>query len=576
MKKQRRKKDVQEPAFGISAPGAWWIPAGVFALTLACFLPALKAGLVWDDAASIAINPNIRNFGWRELRWMFSTFYLGPYQPLTWLSFAVDYAAWGLKPLGYHLTNILLHSANAVLFYKIGLELLPRAGITLKSTPVYAAWAALAFSIHPLRVESVAWITERRDVLSGFFYLGSILLYIRGRIRWSLAAFVLGLGSKAIALGFPLALTVLDAYPLDRLPQQLKDWLKPQYRSVWREKILFWLVSIAAAAAAYRGQLSAKAFELHALEIGILERFSQAAYGLVFYLRKTLFPWDLLPLYERPAVIDPFSGPFLAGTLSIIVISVVLIVQRKRWPAAAAGAICYAALLAPVLGLVPFGRQMTADRYSYLTCLPWPLLAAGFLNQAKSRWAAAALLAALGALTWRQTGHWKDEASLWSHALSVEPRSSLFHGKLGTVLLAKGLTSEGIGHIDEALKLDPGNESAHYNLGVYHSGQGRFPEALDHFRKAAEIRPGFLAARTNIALLLSKTGRKEEAAAHYREIIRFNPNYGPVRGMLGELLVAEGHKEEAVQQFREALRIFPGDAVARQNLGILLMDSSNR
>lgn len=542
-----------------------------------CFFPALKAGFIWDDAAAVAINPNIRGLGPRELRWMFSTFYLGPYQPLTWLSFAADHALWGLKSYGYHLSNLLWHAANAVLFYFVSRELLAKSGAATKSISAWAAWAALAFSIHPLRVESVAWITERRDVLSGFFYLSSVLLYIRGHRFWSLGMFVLGLGSKATALGFPLVLTVLDAYPLRRLPPDPRAWLGLQFRTIWREKIPFWLAAVTAAAVAWRGQESAKALELYASGIGFSERLAQAAYGLLFYLRKTLLPWDLLPLYERPLPLSPFSGPFLASAAGVFLIIGTLIRLRRRWPAAAAAGICYGALLAPVLGLVPFGRQLVADRYSYLSCLVWPVLAAGFLHKAGTHGLiACALLAALGSLTWRQTGHWKDEASLWSHAVSVQPRSSLFHGKLGTALLSSGKTDEGVGHMQEALILDPGNESAHYNLGVHKAGLGRFPEALEHFRKAAEIRPGFLAARTNMAILLAKTGSRGEAMSHYREIIRFNPNYGPARVRLGELLARDGDKEAATAELREALRIFPGDAEARHLLGQLLNDSASR
>ena len=200
------KQKAQAPAYD----GDWLAAGVVAAAALAAFLPALRGGFVWDDQANLVVNPIYRHLGPRQLEWMFTTFFMGPYQPLSWLSYWLDFQLWTMNPAGYHLTNLVLHAANAAVFFFIAKRLLP------EDSRWTAALAGLFFAVHPLRVESVAWITERRDVLSGFFYLLAVLLYLQDRTRAALAAFVCSLLSKGIGITLPLVLLVLDAYPMRR------------------------------------------------------------------------------------------------------------------------------------------------------------------------------------------------------------------------------------------------------------------------------------------------------------------------------------------------------------------------
>ena len=233
----------------------WLVPVLIAVLTGAAFFPALENGFVdWDDEKTLLDNPNYRGLGWDQLRWMFTTFYMGHYQPLSWMTFGLDYLLWGIDPFGYHLTNLLLHTANAVLFYFLTLRLL---SLPARAVPgefalqVAAGFAALVFALHPLRVESVAWVTERRDVLSAFFLLWTILCYLRAtagaegdsaRWRWLSAAVIvygLSLLSKAGGITLPVVLLVLDVYPLRRLGVEAGKWFGPAARQVWWEKVPF-------------------------------------------------------------------------------------------------------------------------------------------------------------------------------------------------------------------------------------------------------------------------------------------------------------------------------------------------
>lgn len=366
---------------------SWFVPLVVFLLTVATFLPALQNGFIdWDDYETLLNNPHYRGVGWTELRWMFTTFHMGHYQPLSWMTFGLDYLLWGMEPFGYHLTNLLLHAANAVLFYFVAVRLLGLA-LSGPNAPrefplqVAAGFAALLFSIHPLRVESVAWATERRDVLSGLFFLGTILCYLRtvtfqtsNRSRpWWMTASVLIYGfsllSKASGVTLPLILLLLDVYPLGRVGGGPGRWFGPEARRVYWEKLPFLLLALGAGVSASIAQYQAGAM-IPLDKYGVLPRLAQAFFGVVFYLWKTMMPVGLSPLYELPAHLNPWDWRFLLAGVVVLVVSTTLFVARRRWPAGLASWLWYIVILAPVLGIAQSGQQMVADRYSYLSCLP--------------------------------------------------------------------------------------------------------------------------------------------------------------------------------------------------------------
>src|SRR5213596_4210887 len=284
------------------------IPLVIAFSTFAAFLPALQNQFVnWDDHENFRDNPHYRGLAWTQLRWMWTT-HRGHYIPLTWMTFGLDYLLWGMNPVGYHLTNLLLHVANAVVFFFVVRRLLTRA----LSSPserghalaLSAGFASLVFAIHPLRVESVAWVTERRDVLSGLFYLVAILLYLRACERgargrgwyWlSVAVFVCALLSKSMVVNLPVVLLILDVYPLRRLGGAL-GWWSARARRVYVEKIPFVLLAAAASAIAVMAQSSVHAAASLA-QLSVPSRLAVSAYGLSFYLWKTVAPFSLSPLY---------------------------------------------------------------------------------------------------------------------------------------------------------------------------------------------------------------------------------------------------------------------------------------
>src|SRR5437870_6954361 len=377
--------------------GSWLVPVLIALVTFAAFLPTLQNQFVtWDDGKNFLENAHYRGLGWTHIRWMWTT-HLGHYIPLTWMTLGLDYLLWGMNPVGYHLTNLLLHAANAVVFFFVVLRLLtlalPSPAERGHALAVSAGFAALVFAIHPLRVESVAWVTEQRDVLSGLLFLLTLFSYLRaadgggaGRGRWLVASvgfYALALAAKAVVVTLPLLLVVLDVYPLRRLPDRWRDWLAPAERQVWAEKVPYGLLALVASGiAAYALRVSTLAPDAYPLWAHVFI----GAHGLCFYVWKTLFPLGLSPLYELPARIDPLDPALLGSVVAVVGIGAGVWALRRRWPAGLAACAAYVVLLAPVSGLPrTIGPQLVATRYSYLSCLPWAILAGAALL---SRWRA--------------------------------------------------------------------------------------------------------------------------------------------------------------------------------------------
>src|SRR3989454_4226179 len=408
--------------------GSWLVPVLIALVTFAAFLPTLRNQFVtWDDPTNFLDNPHYRGLGWTHLRWMWTT-HRGHYIPLTWLTLGLDYLLWGMNPVGYHLTSLLLHAANAVVFFFVVRRLLtlalPGPSERGHALALSAGFASLVFAIHPLRVESVAWVTERRDVLSGLFYLLTILMYLRAREReergrgwyWlSVAVFVLALLSQSMVVNLSIVLLILDVYPLRRLGGAVGWWSAPA-RRVYLEKIPFVLLAAVASAVALMSQLSHDTMvpvgQLNGL--GLLAGFVD---GVCFYLWKTVAPVNLSPLYELPLTVNPWARPFLLSYGLVLAITAIVLALRRRVPGLPAAWVAYIVVLLPVLGIFQSGPQITADRYTYLAGLGWAILAgAGLLSCWRSSrrsktgtpatWLltgiALCVVVGLGVLTWNQ------------------------------------------------------------------------------------------------------------------------------------------------------------------------------
>src|SRR2546427_5622780 len=560
------------------------IPLVIAFSTFAAFLPALQNQFVgWDDAENFLDNPHYRGLGWTHLHWMWTT-HLGHYIPLTWMTLGLDYLLWGLNPVGYHLTSLLLHTANAVVFFFVVRRLLTRA-LPSPSEHGYAlavssGFAALVFAIHPLRVESVAWVTERRDVLSGLFYLLTILLYLRAcergsRVRgWyglSVAAFVLALPSKSMVVNLPVVLLVLDVYPLRRLGGAVGWWSEPA-RRVYVEKIPFVLLAAAASAIALVAQLSHDTM-VSVVQLSAPGRLAVSVYGLSFYLWKMVAPVNLSPLYELPPTVNPWAPPFIVSYGVVLAITAIVLALRRRVPGLPAAWVAYIVVLLPVLGIFQSGPQIAADRYTYLASLGWAILvSAGVLSHWRRRpflftGLAACVLFGLGILTWNQVQVWRDSEKLWTHALATYPKSSIADNNLGNVRADQSKLAEAIEHYRQALDINPEHASAHYNLGNVLAQQGKLAEASEHHRQALRLKPDYADAHNNLGNVLAQQGKLAEASEQYRRALQITPDDADAHNNLGTALAQQGKLSEAVDHYRQALEIKPGFAKAASNLG---------
>jgi protein O-mannosyl-transferase len=616
VKSKRRKARLQSQPARVPIRGAaestadsltrFLIPLSIVVLTFVAFLPSLQNGFVnWDDEAVLLDNPNYRGLGWQQLRWMFTTFHMSVYRPIAWITMGIDYLIWGMAPFGYHLTSLFFHCANAVLFYFVALRLLRLAMSTTDELKlplgVAAGFAALFFALHPLRVEPVAWESGEDNLVAGFFFMLTLLCYLRaaaitgtGLHRWvwmggAWILYSLSILSKALTVPLPLALLVLDVYPLKRLKTNPRTWFQPDSRHLLWEKIPFLLFAVPVAIVAVLAKQSTGAVAPVA-SIGWFPRLMQSFYGLAFYLQKTIAPWGLSPLYERPIPFNPWDWPFLLSGVIVLAVSIGLGVVRRFWPAGLAAWVYYAVILLPSLGVITYGPQLVGDRYSYFSCLSWALLAgAGVFHFWKRRAAgemsgqvfllvnglAGVLLIGLGVLTWKQTQIWHDSERLWRHALALDDKSSFAHNNLGLVLAKRDALEEAIDQFRRAVDVDPAFVEAYTNLGNFLAQQGFRDEAIAHLRHALQIEPTFVNAHNTLGNILADIGALDEAIQHFRKALQTNPQSAMTHYNLGRTLAKHGHAEEAIVQYRQSLEIDPGDVDVHNNLGLLLLSQGN-
>ncbi len=595
----------------------------IVAATLLAFRAAANFDFLnWDDEPLLLQNTSYRGFGVDELRWMFTSTLGGHYQPLTWLSFASDYVLWNMRPGGFHLTNIVLHLLSAIAFYRVTSRLLrihepptacaaqlPEAtefarrkeplshGRGSVRSPISIAFAAgvaaIVFAVHPLRVESVVWITERRDVLSGVFLLSSLAMYLRyttttqrraGTFLASVACFALSLLSKASGMSFPFVLLVLDLFPLRRC--------KASIGRILMEKAAFGIPALVAAMFALHAQRESGAlwtFTEHPLSL----RIAQACYGVFFYVWKTLLPLGLSPLYEQPTDAHVFDAGNILGAVFVVAASGVAWAVRKRFPSILSAWACYLLLIAPVLGLAQSGPQLVADRYSYLSCLPWALLLAGIiaiaLKQSATqrhrtrRFAVIAAcvvaLASLILLTQAQTRIWKNSETLWTGVLKQAPRTGLAHANLATLYNEQLRYAEAKEHAAQALTILPGNRTAHVAAATAALALDDAPTAEIHFRRALEIaerlgRADAFSAH-GLAQALARTGRVEEAIGLYRSLADAAPTDAEWPLAAGTLLAQLDRFDEARIWLERAIRVRPDSPTTSLRLGVVWMKLGN-
>jgi Flp pilus assembly protein TadD len=543
------------------------LPLLVACLTAACFLPALDADFVlWDDDLNITGNRRYRGLSGAHLRWMFTTLHGGHYQPLSWVTLGLDHALWGMNPAGYHLTSLVLHVLTAVAVYAGLLALLSPAHT--RGTHFAAAVGALFFALHPLRVESVAWITERRDVTSGLFFVLTLLAYLRmqratgaARRRWllaSLAAFTLSLLSKAWGITLPVVLLALDLSPLHRLPG---DGGRARVRIVL-EKLPWVVLAAGGAIVAFAAQHRIEAMRTLA-EHGPLERALQAAYGICFYLWKTVVPTNLSPLYILPDDLSITTLRFGLPLAVVVATTIVAVVVRRRHAWLLAAWLAYVAILSPVLGVAQTGPQLAADRYTYLASLPLAVLLAAALARALATAprraplvlaTATTVMLAYGVAAYRQTRVWHDSMTLWNHALAVDAGNFVAWTNRGWTRQLAGDVPAAIADYTEALRLRPSYPLALNDRGFARQMQGDIAGAIADYTLAIAHDQRYAEAVYNRGTAHHGRGDLAAALADYTQAIALDPtdprypnNRGLVRSALGDPVGARADFQRALE-----------------------------
>jgi tetratricopeptide (TPR) repeat protein len=554
----------------------------------------------YDDPVYVYRNPTItQGLSRHGIVWVFTHDNgLGEWFPLTDLSHMLVWQLSGSNASGHHLTNVLLHAATAILLF-LALQ---------KMTGVFwpAAFVAAVFAIHPLRVESVAWVVERKDVLSGLFFTLTLWAWARyaqkrpgienqgsqpgslsftpGPRRWpldyflALAFFALGLLSKSILVTLPFVLLLLDYWPLNRLASGATYTPHRLFRAglgLFLEKIPFLLLSAAACVATALTQKNA---------IGVAQshtclwRVGNAMLAYTDYLKHMFYPVGLALLYPRPGTNLPLWKVGLS-VLLLLIISAGVTVGRRKHPYLLVGWLWYLGMLLPVIDIMQAGDQARADRYTYLPQIGLYILITWGAVELCNSWRSGRVVLGFGAVAILggllvgarvQTSFWKNSVSIWSHTLACLPENSLAHNNLGNALVARENWAEAVQHFERALQIKPDYAQAHLNLGVALANQGKREEAIQHFKRALQINPDSADALYNLGNALAAEGKPAEAIQHLKRALQLKPDYSLAHYDLGNVLATQGKWEEAIGQYEQALHRKLDYSDAQYILGVAL------
>jgi hypothetical protein len=561
----------------------------VLAWTLLAFMPVIRSDFVnWDDFRMFLDNAQHRGPWEDRLRGAWASHRLGEYMPITWMSYGLDRSLWGDAASGYHLNSLLLHALTALAVMALARHFLrhalgPREGVHGSDVWIGATVAALTFAVHPLRVEAVAWVSARGTVLGGLFLVLAVLAYVVGwerggaevRIpaRWlavSLGLFAASLLARATGLVLPLVLLVLDVYPLGRLGGGPGRWVGPAVRPVWMEKLGFLLLGFLTVPMAYlaRGE-----------EVGDFWHFDYepsialtwGIYSIGFYVLKTVLPGSLGPIYAMPEAHDPMIPALLLSFGVATAMTAGVLVLRRRWPGALTAWIVYLILLAPLSGVLPFGRlRGVADRYTYAACIGWAIVAGGTVTLGWRRyrngdlrgvWAGALAAGVLGiligwsVLSWQQTKIWHNGITLWGWAEHVNGNSPVVHNNLGWAWAYGGEFKRAEVHARRAADAWPNNPTVLQTLGRIIAAQGRYEESAEIFRRAVEIAPRWSDGRTDFGSVLFEDGDTTAALEQLQRAIQLDPEDARAHEYLGLALWASNRRGDAEVHLRRAAEL---------------------
>ena len=604
--------------------GSRWMRIGIcvflVALTWLVFGQTLRHGFInYDDPVYVYENPVVTSgLTLHGIGWAFSHSHSGNWHPLTSISHMLDCQFYGLKAGGHHFTNVLLHTIAVLLLFVL---LLQMTGALWRS-----AFVAAVFAIHPLRVESVAWIAERKDVLSGVLFMLTLIAYLRyarrpslGRYATMLVFFGCGLMAKPMLVTIPFVLLLLDYWPLGRLAQSPPSHSKtkaanprkdsPRIRQLIFEKIPLLALSAGSCIATLLVQRQAIGSVKH-FPLGL--RAGNALVTCMTYIWQMIWPAGLAPFYPYPGSRMLFWEVIFASA-ALVVITVAAVALRKTRPYLMTGWFWYLGMLVPVIGVIQVGLQGHADRYTYLPQIGLYIVIAWAMVDLVRSWryrrqilgvAAALVIAALTWQTWNQTSYWHESESLWRHTLAVNSEADVPHGTLadtlfsqgrveeaiphfqavlqfghespenqshlGVALLKGGRTEEAIRHLRRVLEMDPAYIEGHYNLGTALLQNGELNEAIDHFQWELQIEPELADAHFNLGNAFLKQGRVDEAIGEYKKGLELQPRNLAACLNLSSALLREGQWDEAVASSEKALEIQPANSDAHNNLAVAM------
>jgi tetratricopeptide (TPR) repeat protein len=546
----------------VRKPGLdFWISFGLLVAVLAMYGQVRSHAFVsFDDPIYVTENPQVRSgLTWSGLVWAFTTFHGSNWFPLTWLSHMLDCQLFGLDSGWHHLTNVWLHALSTLVLFAV---LRRMTGARWRSGMV-----ALLFAVHPLHVESVAWLAERKDVLSALFWMLTLWAYAGyaarpGRARYALAFFLfcLGLMAKQMLVTLPVVLLLLDLWPLGRGVRIL-------------EKLPFFAASLASSMVAYISHQTGEAvasFEMVPLAI----RFENALITYAVYVLQSFWPSHLAVFY--PYSLQSLVVPAIFAGVALCAVTLLVVLAFPRRPYLAVGWFWYVVTLAPVIGLIQTGSQSRADRYTYIPTIGLSLALVWEIAERLQPWPrfrvalAAAVTAACLTLTWLQVQYWRDDISLYQHAVAVVPDNYLAYFNLASALDAQGKTDEAIAQLREAVRVRPYYVPARAELGQLLARQGHPDEALSELQTAVRLRPDDSVAHFRLGSVLGTLGRPGDAAAEFSQAVRLQPENADAHYNLGIALAQEDRVQEAAREFGATVRLRPDDVNARFNLGIAL------
>jgi len=536
--------------------------------------------IIFDDDTYVTQNEHVANgITVPNIVWAFTSVEEGNWHPVTWLSHMADVQLYGINARGHHLTNVAIHIASSLLLLCL---LLRMTGSLWRSS-----FVAALFALHPLHVESVAWVAERKDVLSAFFWCLTLLFYCEyarkrksGMYLLSLFSFMLGLMSKPMLVTLPIVMLLIDSWPLDRYSMdeqvQGRSQLLRKVIVLIREKIPFLACSL------FSGVITIYAQHKGGATSGLdtvpfLFRMENALVAYVTYLEKTLWPHDLAVLYPIKPLLPLWQ--VIGSLFVLILISVLALRVWRRHPSFSVGWFWFLITLLPVIGLIQVGSQSMADRYTYLPAIglfimvAWggPALTKGCQHREKVLGLLAGVVILASALaSWRQLGYWRDSISLFQHTLQVTSNNYLITSNLGGALAQKGELDAAIQQFNESLRINPNFATTHYNLGLTLVDKGDLDGAIQHLQVALRLTPDDEKTLYCLAVALFRKGEIDASIQHYQAALLISPNDAKVHYGMGIALARKGNPDEAIREYQATLRLSPDFADAHNNLGAAL------